>query len=168
MFSFDNNTKMPFIRRRGQIHLRVQVVFKDSTGADKIDFIYDTGAYLTVINRDRYEWYGFDKLARSKAAINGYSGSTSGYVFQIPGLVIGRRLLAGVWAFTPESREIKQNLLGDNVIEYFNPYQDNECDCFYFTDNPAPDPYVSQKHGFSLACDGVFFVDDVGRAISGL
>jgi hypothetical protein len=87
--------------------------------------------------------------------MSGYVGSTPGYVFQIPGLVIGKRLLSGVWAFSPKSMDVRQNLLGDNVIEYFRVFQDSMDDCFYFLDNPKPDPYIHPQTGFSLACDGV-------------
>jgi len=72
-----------------------------------------------------YEWHGLDKLPRRGATMGGYVGSTPGYIFQIPGMRVGKRLLLGVWAFTPKSKDIKQNLLGDNVIEYFRPLQDN-------------------------------------------
>lgn len=160
MFSLDDKTKMPFIRRKGQTYLRVQIVCEGSTDSDKIDFIYDTGAYLTVINRERYEWHGLNKLSRRKITIGGYGGVASGYLFQIPGLKIGKRLLSGVWAFTPESTDIKQNLLGDNVIEYFKPLQDNQQDCFYFADNPTPEPYVSPDGAFTLACDSVLIADE--------
>jgi len=156
----DEKTRMPYIRRKGQSFLSVPIICEGSTDTDKIDFIYDTGAYLTVINRERYEWFRLNKLPRRKTAIGGYSGSASGWLFKIPGLKIGKRLLSGVWAFSPESMDIKQNLLGDNVIEYFKPLQDNENDCFYFADNPKPQPYISPDKAFSLACDGIFAIEE--------
>jgi hypothetical protein len=56
------------------------------------------------------------------------------------------------------------NLLADNVMEYFNIYQDNCNDCLYFFDNPKPEPltYASKnsvggiESTFSLACDGIY------------
>jgi len=155
----DEKTKMDYERIKGHVYLSVQIVCEGSTDEDKIDFLYDTGAYLTVINRNRYEWFGLHKLPRKAVTIGGYNGSTDGYMFQIPGLKIGNRLLSGVWAFTPKSKDIKQNLLGDNIIEYFRPFQDNLYDCIYFIDNPTPAPYVNKKHNFTLACDNVLFVD---------
>ena len=163
--TFDKKTRMEYTREEGHAYIQVQVVCEGSTDADKINFMYDTGAYITVINRDRYEWYGLDKLPRRETTIGGYAGRAPGYVFQIPGLIIGKRLLKGVWAFSPKSREIKQNLLGDNVIEYFNPLQDNSNNCFYFADNPNPEPYVSAEYSFSLACDSVLLVEDMDLSI---
>ena len=63
-------------------------------------------------------------------------------------------------AFTPESPLLKQNLLGNNVIEYFRPFQDNMNDAIYFPENLNPKPFFSEKHGVSLACDGLFLIGD--------
>jgi len=156
---FDERTKMEYERSKGQVFIRVQIICEGSTDSDKIKFIYDTGAYLTVINREIYEWFNLDQLPRKEATMGGYVSSTEGYVFQIPALVIGGRLLSGVWAFTPKNKEIKQNLLGDNVIEYFRPFQDNQENCFYFLPNSFPDPYISPDNSFSLACDNVLLLE---------
>ena len=161
MLAIDEKTKIKYTRRKGHVYLDVRIVCEGSTDADKINFMYDTGAYITVINKERYEWFGLDKLPRREGVIGGYTGSTPGYIFQIPGLVIGKRLLSGVWAFTPKSEDVKQNLLGDNVIEYFRPFQDNQNDCFYFIDNLYPEPYTDVEYSFSLACDSVMFVEDM-------
>jgi hypothetical protein len=161
--TFDVKTRIGYRRKKGQIFLNVPIVCEGSTDSDAIDFIYDTGAYITVINKERYERYGLDKLPRKEASIGGYDGSTPGYVFQIPGLIIGKRLLSGVWAFSPISEDIKQNLLGDNVIEYFRPFQDNLNDCFYFADNPKPEPYTTPDKSASLACDKVLLIEDMEK-----
>ena len=159
--TLNRKMRLEYNRIKGQIYLQIPIICEGSTDSDKILFMYDTGAYLTVINRERYEWFNLNKLPCKEAKISGYVGSTPGYVFQIPGLVIGQRLLTGVWAFTPKSIDVKQNLLGDNIIEYFIPIQDNSNDCFYFPDNPNPEPYVHPNTNFSLACDGIMYVGDV-------
>jgi len=151
----DECTRVRYDRIKGQIYIEIPIVCEGSTDSDKIPFMYDTGAFLTVINREIYEWYSLDRLPRKPTSMGGYVGSATGYLFQIPGLVIGQRLLTGVWAFTPKSMDVKQNLLGDNVIEYFMPIQDNFNDCIYFPDNPKPEPYMHPETGFSLACEGV-------------
>jgi len=157
----DDKTKGEYSRSKGHVYIDIPIVRKGSTDSDSINFMYDTGAYVTVVNREMYEWHGLDELPRMNATMGGYVGSTPGYIFQIPGMRIGKRLLVGVWAFTPKSKEIKQNLLGDNVIEYFRPFQDNQEDCFYFIDNLYPEPYVSADNSLSLACDGVMTADKV-------
>ena len=159
--TLENKTKVPFTREKGHTYLDIVIVCEGSTEKDIITFIYDTGAYLTVINKDIYEWFNLNKLPRKKIMIGGYSGNASGYLFQIPGLMIGNKLLTGVWSFTPESKDIKQNILGDNVIEYFRTFQDNLNDCIYFIENPNPEPYISPDGAFSFACDGVFPIDEI-------
>jgi hypothetical protein len=159
-YAFDEGTMKEYKRKKGQVFLGVPIVCEGSTSSDEIEFMYDTGAYITVLNRYWYEWYRLDRLPRFETVLSGYAGSARGYIFRIPGLIIGRRLLTGVWAFTPESMDVEHNLLGDNVIEYFMPFQDNQRDCFYFPDNPSPEPYVHPGSGFSLACESVMPVKD--------
>jgi len=156
--TIDNKTRVSFKRFNSHTYLELNIVCKGSTEADTIRFIYDTGAYLTVLNKEVYEWFSLDKLPRKEITIGSYNGSTPGYLFQIPGLKVGEKLLTGIWAFSPKSEEIKQNLLGDNVIEYFRPFQDNLYDCIYFLENPNPEPYISSDGAFTLACDGVFML----------
>jgi len=156
----NNRMFVKYERQKGHVYIDIPIIFEGSTKEDIINFVYDTGAYITVINRERYLKYSLDKLPRYETNIGGYSGLTPGYIFQIPGLIIGQRLLKGVWAFSPKGEDEQQNLLGDNVIEYFIPIQDNHNDCFYFPDNPTPEPFVDTETLFSLACNGVFYVDD--------
>ncbi|MCL2171856.1 MAG: retroviral-like aspartic protease family protein [Defluviitaleaceae bacterium] len=158
--TIDEKTRLKYSRSKGHIYIRVPIVREGSTDSDRIEFIYDTGAYITVINREMYEFHGLDKLPRKDAMMGSYVGATPGYIFQIPGIIIGNRLLAGVWAFTPKTKNIKQNLLGDNVIEYFRPFQDNQEDCFYFIDNLHPEPYISPDKSLSLACDKIMTINE--------
>ena len=153
----NNHMRVGYRRYKGHVYLSVPIVFEGSKSNDMIDFIYDTGAFITTINRRLYEAYKLDKLVRHEKKLNSYTGTTEGYMFQIPGLIIGQRLLTGVWAFTPKSHEITQNLLGDNVIEYFIPIQDNQNDCFYFPDNPTPEPYTHPISKQTLACNDVLY-----------
>ena len=156
----NDRVKVSYERRKGHVYIEIPIVCEGSIDADRVEFVYDTGAFITVLNQEIYKRLKLNKLPRRETSLGGYAGSVPGYVFKIPGLLMGRRCLIGVWAFTPKDPEIEQNLLGDNVIEYFNPTQDNENNCFYFPDNPKPEPYVHPGTGFSLACDGVMFVGE--------
>ncbi|MCL2204727.1 MAG: retroviral-like aspartic protease family protein [Defluviitaleaceae bacterium] len=100
----DDKTKVKYNRQKGHVYLAIPIVSEGSDENSRIPFMYDTGAYITVINREMYEWHGLDKLPRRAATMGGYVGSTPGYIFQIPGLIVGKRLLVGVWAFTPKSK----------------------------------------------------------------
>ncbi|MCL2604059.1 MAG: retroviral-like aspartic protease family protein [Defluviitaleaceae bacterium] len=156
----NEQTKIIFKRGGdGHIIIRVPIIVEGGANNDTIDFIYDTGAYITVISNERYEQFNLDKLPRIDVTVGGYTGATPGYLFKIPGLRLGKKVLTGVWAFSPKDSALRQNLLGCNVIEYFCPYQDNENDCIYFNENPSPKPYYSPKYNISLACDGVYLID---------
>ncbi|MCL2169728.1 MAG: hypothetical protein FWB74_06870 [Defluviitaleaceae bacterium] len=157
--TFNEKSRVLFTRSKGHFYLNIQIVCEGSADRDDIEFIYDTAAFITTVNKQVYQDYGLDRLPRIETSIKSYSGSTKGYIFQIPGIVIGERFLVGVWAFAPKSDDIRQNLLGSNVIEYFRPLQDNQNNCFYFADNPAPKPYTSPDKSFTLACDKVMFVE---------
>ena len=142
--NFSNSHKSTFRRVSGQYRLYA-TIYRDTDKVRKgvIDFIYDSGAFLTVINKERYETLGLDRLPRVEHYINGYTGKAVGYYFQLPWLQMGGEDLPYVWAFSPKSGELSQNLLGTNVIERFRVFQDNEADCFYFIKNNKPRFYTT-------------------------
>jgi hypothetical protein len=161
--------RIEYERIRGHIYLSLPIAREGGTSYDRISFIYDTGAIITVLSRDTYEFFEFDKLPRTKRYLPGYAGTASGWVYRIPGISIGYRVITDVYAFSPEDYKLSQNLLADNVLEYFRIYHDNENDCLYFMDNPKPEPYVYEikdangkptGEKFSLACTGVYVIDD--------
>jgi hypothetical protein len=144
--NFDIAQKSTFRRINGQYRLFV-AIYRDVEKTKKgvIDFIYDSGAFLTVINKERYETLGLDTLPRIEHYIHGYTGKANGYYFQLPCLQIGGQDLSYMWAFSPKSGELKQNLLGTNIIERFRVFQDNEEDCFFFLSNNNPRFYTTNR-----------------------
>jgi len=157
--NFDASYKSSFRRENGQYRLFLTIIRDiEKTKMGLIDFIYDSGAFLTVINKERYETLGLCELPRVEHYIYGYTGRAEGYFFQIPWLRVGGQDLPYIWAFSPKSGDLYQNLLGTNVIERFRVFQDNENDCFYFHLNKKPRFYTSDS-GDSFA-GGIPFSDD--------
>ena len=162
----DERVRLKTTREKGHFYVDLLIVCEDSTDDDFVPFMYDTGAWLTVLSRKYYETYKLNSLHWKPFSMGGYGAGEDesrripGFIYQIPALKIGRRLLTEVWAFTPASYEITENILGGNAIEYFNPYQDNGNDYFYFFDNPTPKPYVHEASGFSLECGGSFSFEE--------
>jgi hypothetical protein len=152
-------------REKGHFYVKLLIVCEGSTDDDFIPFMYDSGAWVSVLSRKYYESYKLNALPWNSFSMSGYgagldeSRKVQGFLYQIPALKIGVRALADVWAFTPESYDIKENILGGNAIEYFCPFQDNNHDYFYFFDNPNPKPYIHEASGFSLACGGSYSLD---------
>lgn len=149
--SFDSSHKSTFRRENGQYRIFL-TIFRDTDKSKTglVDFIYDSGAFITVINKERYETLGLCNLPRVEHYISGYTGKAEGYYFQIPWLRIGGEDLPFVWAFSPKSGDLSQNLIGTNVIERFRIFQDNEDDCFYFISNQTPRFYTT-SNGDSFA-----------------
>jgi hypothetical protein len=158
-----DSCRINFKRIKGHVYIELPITREGGSNDDTISFVYDSGAVITVLSRDTYERYAFNKLPRFNAVIPGYAGDAPGWVYKIPGITVGKRLLTGVYAFSPEDYMLGLNLLADNVMEYFNIYQDNCNDCLYFFDNPKPEPLtyasknaVGKESTFSLACDGIY------------
>ena len=51
---------------KGQYFINIPVVYEGGKEGDYISFLYDTGAYITVVSRTTYERYKFNKLPKSK------------------------------------------------------------------------------------------------------
>jgi hypothetical protein len=162
------SARIRYERINGHIFLKLFIAREGGTSNDFVYFIYDTGAIMTVISRKTYELYAFNELPRTEVSMPGYAGAAPGWVYQMPGIAVGYRIVTDVYVFTPVDYNLEQNLLADNVLEYFNIYQDNESDCLYFMDNPKPMPLIYEVKDikgkptgdtFSLACSGVYLTD---------
>ena len=94
---------------------------------EKIHFLIDTGAFITVINKATSGLLTFDKLPSivEGFSLTGFAGSCSASIKEIPGLVIGGRLIKGVRVAIP-NETTKHNILGMNVLEHFVYLLDTE------------------------------------------
>jgi len=151
---FDDNNYIQVQRQDGHHYITICAFYagSDIYGTD-IDFILDTGAFITVISRDIAREFGYDKLPKMSAKIKGYSGEVPADFIRIPGLKVLEPLLTDIPVLIPVSSEYKQNVLGLNVLEYFNYYLDTENDKLYLSKNPNPRPYRE-----ILACGGIFTI----------
>ena len=149
---FDDNSALDIQRLNGHFHITVLALYKDSDiDGTEIPFIFDTGAFITVISRDIANRFGYDKLPKKPGKIIGYSGEVSADFVRIPSIKLLGPFLIDVPVLIPHSRDLKQNILGLNVLEYFNYYVDTENDKLYLSENPTPKHYDP-----ILACGGVF------------
>jgi len=102
-----------------------------------VQFLFDTGAYVTVLNNKTSLFFGFDKLPSvvEHFPLTGISGSCDASLKEIPGMVIGGRLLKGVKVAIPHD-DTKYCILGLNVLDHFKYLIDSELCKVYFNDNP--------------------------------
>ena len=158
VYFYDNNY-IQIQRQDGHHYITIRAIYtgSDIDGTD-IDFILDTGAFMTVISRDIAKEFGYDRLPKVSAKIKGYSGEVPADFVRIPGLKVLDPLLTDVPVLIPHSNEHKQNVLGLNVLEYFNYYIDTENDKIYLGNNTNPRPYRD-----ILACGGVFEIKNTSK-----
>ena len=124
----------------GNYHIRIPTFYGfDSYSNDRIDFIFDTGAYITVLSRQEAVLFDFmdNFTIKSNVPISGFAGSCLVDIKEIPGFVVGGKRLEGVKVAVPHI-DTDVNILGLNVIELFKYYIDTEKYEIYFSENPLP------------------------------
>ena len=139
----------------GHRHVRVPLFFeKGSNSNDSIDFIFDTGAYLTVLTKDSAETLEYNKIipVKKNIPLTGFADSKcTGDLIEIPGMLLGGKRLEDVRIAIPHI-DTEDDILGLNVLEYFNYLIDNQNDMIYFADNPSYKPPIE------LGCGRLFSV----------
>ena len=124
----------------GHYHIRVPTFYEfDSFSNERLDYIFDTGAFITVLTREWATLLGLlDKFTiQTNVPLGGFAGSCLSDIKDIPGMIIGGHRLEGVKVAVPHVYT-DVNILGLNVIELFKYHVDTENDMIYFADNPNP------------------------------
>jgi predicted aspartyl protease len=141
----------------GHRHLELPLFFgKGSYSNERVDFIFDTGAYLTVLTQKTARLFGFDKITpiRPNIPLTGFAGShCTGDLVAIPGILIGGRILEDVKVAIPHV-DTEDDILGLNVLEHFNYLIDTANDKIYFSDNVEYKAFVNLKCGRITAVSG--------------
>jgi hypothetical protein len=155
-------------RQDGLLYITVKAVHEGSSGeGTDIKFILDTGAYMTVISRGTAIRRGLDKLPKTATTLFGFGGGIDVDFVRLPGMKIFGRLRLDVpvliphdmYRVNPKTGEKKQmpEVLGLNVLEYYNYYIDTENSRLYLSENPCPKFYSSNlKSGQVFAIDSDF------------
>ncbi|MDR2569571.1 MAG: retroviral-like aspartic protease family protein [Oscillospiraceae bacterium] len=130
-------------RRGGHYYVTLRAIYNtsDKAYAEKVDFIFDTGAFITVISRDIAELFGYDRLPKIPSKIRGYTGEAPADFVRIPGLKILNTELVDVPVLIPHNNELKQNILGLNVLEYFEYSIETKNDKMHIGLNANPRHY---------------------------
>ena len=159
-------------KQTAHYHLTVPTFYRfgaDSYG--EIEFIFDTGAYLTIISKTTADNYGFGNLRTINASIpiHGYAGQARAELVEIPGMSLGGRILRDVKVAIPHKDpeyigdngqvEIKPlNILGLNVLEHFNYFVSSTESMIYFSDNS------DYKLPYYLRCSSINAITTVKSA----
>jgi predicted aspartyl protease len=139
------------------------VVFASDTKAADVKLIYDTGAYVTVFSRTTAMRLGLALGTGKPATLKGFNnehGTIAGELIEIPRLMIGKYFVYNVKAVVPLEDVVVAEVLGENVLEYFNYVVDHDRDMIFYQKNSNPKPYVNQNKGIDLSCGKVLVIDE--------
>ncbi|MCL1819042.1 MAG: retropepsin-like domain-containing protein [Oscillospiraceae bacterium] len=155
-FAYTSEMDLEYRAEDGHRHIMIPVFYKDNSYSnDTVDFIIDTGAYITVLTKETALMFGFDKLEPIKRNIplTGFAGfRIEGDLVEISMLLGGRRLVNAKVAIPHE--HTTDNILSLNILEHFNYLVDNLNDKIFFADNPE------YKARIELKCGSVLVVTD--------
>ena len=125
----------------------------------KIQFVFDSGAYITVLTRLNARRIGLPLTGEYTANLTGFNkdrGHDKAEIVIVPKIEIGKYFVENVQILVPlEDIEIAE-VIGENVLEYFTYVVDHDIDRIYFAKNPSPKPYRDSAKGIDLSCGQVF------------
>jgi len=149
---FGNNDYYELHREKGLLYVTLRLIYQGSPkNGEKIKFVLDTGAFLSVISRGTAIRCGFDKLPKEETVLYRFGGVIKVDYVRLPGFIILGKVITDVpvliphtmYREDPETCEKKQmpEVLGLNILEYYNYYIDTENELLYLKANPNPKFY---------------------------
>ena len=116
-FQYDAMDDIFYKEIEGHYYLHIPTFYSLENNANRVvEFMLDTGAFLTVVTPYTAELLGYNKLTPLKADITltGYAGECKADLYETPGFVIGGRILEGAKIAVPkETGEAKE----ENIFE---------------------------------------------------
>jgi len=113
------------------------------------EFIFDTGAMMTMIPVSLAKQFKYNTLPTILTTVFGGVVPEAHITVdfkRVPGLKIANKYVSGVVIAIPSNPKERAyhkfgiNILGQNVLEYFNYFTDTANDRVYFQENPHPKP----------------------------
>jgi len=160
-YQFNPWNFIEFERDGGHIHIQANI-FSQTLDFSDVSFIFDTGAYITVLARERAEQIGLPLTGIYTANLTGFNidrGSDEAEIVIAPKIEIGKFIVEDVKILVPLADIEVPSVIGENVLEYFNYVIDHEKDYIYFAKNPVPKPYINLEKGIDLSCGRVLLHD---------
>ena len=156
-YTFNPWNYTEFLRKRG--HMLVDAhVFPLEGSPIKIQFVFDSGAYITVLTRVSAHQIGLPLSGVHTVNLTGFNkdrGSDKAEIVTAPKFEIGKYIVEDVQILVPlEDIEITE-VIGENVLEYFTYTVDHNIDRIYFANNLNPKPYKDLAKGIDLSCGRV-------------
>jgi len=123
-----------FIIEKNHMMFSVLAINSLARAKTEIDFVYDPGASVTIINRNHFDEL---QIANSKIEMSDYNMGTYGnsvpeHIWRLPYLFIGGFTVTNIPCFTPSNPKSTFNLLGLTVLAHFNQFIDMGKSKIYF------------------------------------
>ena len=118
------SNRLAYTLDNGYIICTCKVLNHATKEEESIEFIHDTGAFITTLSRDQYVRLDYDQIAVDKhdVELGSYNSVTKGLIFTLPFLFVANFTVTNVQVFVPYSYRHTQNLLAMNVLGLFNQY----------------------------------------------
>ena len=121
-FTYNPWNSAEFDRESGHIYIWVNI-FSSQNDFTRLRFIYDTGAYITVLARDIAKLIGLPLTGIHTANLIGFNterGYDEAEIVFVPKIEIGRFIVEEVQILVPLSDIPVPYVIGENVLEYFH------------------------------------------------
>jgi predicted aspartyl protease len=146
---FSDDSYYELERQEGLLYVTLRAIYVGSASEGaKLRFVLDTGAFMTVLSRGTAIDCGFDQLPATETTLTGFGGTVKVDFVRIPGLLVLDKLFTDVPVLIPHDKyrvdettgekKQMQEVIGLNVLEYYNYFIDTENDRLYLRVNPKP------------------------------
>lgn len=152
-----------FNRKKGHIIVDLSIFTNDVTFSVN-DFIFDTGAYITVLSRPTARRMKLPLGTGKPVKLQGFAEEHDpipGELIGVPKVMIGKHYVYDVKVIVPLDDVTVAEVLGENILEYLNYVIDHDKDVIYFKKNSNPKPYINEEKGIDLSCGKVLLANDV-------
>ena len=156
-FTYNPWNKAKFYRDKGHINIWVNV-FSSSFKFTDVFFVFDPGAFISVLMRNSARRIGLPLTGIYSANLTGFNkdrGSDEAEIVVAPKIEIGKFILEDVKILVPLDNIKVPQVIGENILEYFSYNIDRETENIYFKKNPNPQPYIDLDKGIDLSCGRV-------------
>lgn len=160
-FSYNEWQFAEFEREGGHMIIEV-TVYDDGMAKSSANLVFDTGAYITVLSRTTAKRAGLSLGTGKPAKLQGFSRKHDpiiGELIEIPCFVVGKHFVYDAKAVVPLDDIAISEVLGGNILEYFDYNIDHVKNSIYFKKNPDPKPYINEEKGIDLSCGKVLLAD---------
>jgi len=155
VYKYDSRCFLEYELYQGHLIVNVDIK-RAATISYDAKFLFDTGSVLSTISSITAKKAGILLTGKTDVRIGGFNmdqEKTAGEIVTVPFIYMANFLIYDVQFFVaPPGAQIAE-VLGNNVLTYFNYTVSNHAKRIYFAKNPQPTPYANYGCGQVLMID---------------